>query len=170
MTKKTPGKKLPIELQRELVDVALLHLHLDGSWEGKDLGGETHQLSELARRYLVELLEQLLAGKRPYLPTPAINHRPPANERYVALIKGALASGVQSMAEAYRFAASGGKAFDSSKHDARLREAKRAWQAHWQELASAMGPGHSIRPVPPVAMRDWTTQARLEPSKVDRQK
>ncbi len=165
MISKTGGKRVPVDLQRELIDVALLHLHIDGSWEGKDLGGETHQLSEPARLLVVNLLEQILAGKRPYLPKSSAKRGMSADERYVELIKQALWSGAKSMEEAYRLAGGASKTLADGKHDARVREAKRAWQKYWQDRSLAFGAGHRVRVVPPAEMRDWMSQAQATVSK-----
>lgn len=159
MTSKSRSKRLPVDLQRDLVDVALLHLLLDGSWECKDLGGEAHQFSELARQYVVDLLRQLLEGKRPYLPKPTRKSRLSADERYVSLIGKALATGAMTMEEAYVKAAGASKTLAGGTHDARIREAKRSWQAHWLSRSEALGVGHRLRPVPSEEMREWITTA-----------
>lgn len=167
MKNQTRRKRLPVDLQRDLVGLALLHLRLDRSWEGKDLGGETHQLSELARQYVVDLLNQMLAGKRPYLPGPHPKRRVPADERYVSLINRAIGAGA-SMEDAYRTAAGASRALATGKQDARIREAKRAWQQHWQQRSEALGMGHRLRAVPPREMQQWITQKTALPKKTPR--
>lgn len=164
MTSKSRGKRLPVEFQRELVDLAILHLQLGGTWDGKNVGGETHQLSELARQHVIDLLGQILDGKRPYLPRSEPKPRQSADERYVMLINKAIGQGAASMEEAYRAAAGASKSLADGNRDARIREAKRAWQRHWQERSKALGPGHQLRHVPPGEMREWMSEIRGKPS------
>lgn len=171
MTSTSRAKRLPVEFQRDLVDLAILHLQLGGTWDGKDLGGDTHQLSEFARQYVIDLLGQLLDGKRPYLPRSEPRPRQSADERYVMLINKAISAGAATMEEAYRAAAGASKSLADGKHDARLREAKRAWQRYWQERSQTLGPGHQLRYVPPGEMRNWMADAQEDAStKVPRKK
>lgn len=165
MKSKTRRKRVPVDLQRDLVEVALFHLQFDGTWEGKDLGGETHDLSEPARRFVIELLEQLLAGKRPHLPKSPLKLRVSADERYVSLIYKALHSGATTIEDAYCRAAGAGRSPPNSTHDARILEAKRAWKNYWKERSAKFGEGHRVQVVLPAEMRDWMMQVQPTVSK-----
>lgn len=157
--------RLPLDLKRELLDLAILHLKLDRSWQGRDLGGETHELSEQARLTTIDLLSQMLTGKRPRPLSPVSDGRPSAEERYVTKIKKALAEGIPSVAgtptmeEAYRFAA-GTRGQLAAPDDARVREAKRAWKNYWDRLSEALGRNRRIRSVPPKELADFLGQRR----------
>jgi hypothetical protein len=156
MTTRRDRTDLPADLRVELLDLAILHLRLDKSWEARDLGGETHQLSEMARQYAMHLLQDLADGKRPRVPRRSQEPRFSADERYVSRINRALAGmdnggpekAASTLEEAYRIAAGSGDQ-PADPDSAEYREAKRAWANHWNRLSAAIGPGHRLRRVAP---------------------
>jgi hypothetical protein len=156
MTRRRARTDLPADLRVELLDLAILHLRLDKSWEARDLGGETHQLSEMARQYAMHLLQDLADGKRPRVPRRSQEPRLSADERYVSGINRALEGmdnggpekAASTLEEAYRIAA-GSRDQPADPDSAEYREAKRAWANHWNRLSATIGPGHRLRRVPP---------------------
>jgi hypothetical protein len=158
-------KRIPLDLKRELLDLAILHLRLDRSWQGRDLGGETHDLSEQARSAAIDLITQMLTGKRPRPLAPVSTTKLSAEERYVSKIKKALGEGIPSivgiptMDEAYRFAA-GTRGQLAAPDDARVREAKRSWQSYWDRLSAGLGPNHKLRSVPQEELSAWVSGQR----------
>jgi hypothetical protein len=159
------AKRVPLDLKREVLDLAVLHLNLDRSWQGRDLGGETRDLSEQARLAAIDLLTQMLTGKRPRPLTPVSSAKLSAEERYVTKIKKALGEGIPSIAgiptmdEAYRFAA-GTRNRLAAPDDARVREAKRAWQSYWNQLSAGLGKNRRLRNVPQKELAAWLGQQR----------
>jgi hypothetical protein len=148
MPRKTQSHRLPIDAKRELLELALVHMHLDRTWEGRELAGETHHLSELARQQAIELLTQLLDGKRPYLGKRSTNERLSARERNVTKVERALSDGAPTLEAAFIVAADiGGSSAGAT--DARLREVKRDWADHWAKRSAAAGLNHRIRRLTP---------------------
>jgi hypothetical protein len=145
-------KRLPIDLKRELLELAVMHLATGGTWDDRELFGETHNLSDLARQAVVLVLQDLLDGKRPQLRRPGAGKS--ADERYVSEINRALGCGARSLAEAYQLAAGSAKGLARS-NDARVREAKRAWSRHKR---SVLGGSKSIERPAPRDLSAWLRQ------------
>lgn len=148
MPRTTRSKRLPIDAKRELLELALVHMHLDRTWEGRELAGETHHLSELARQQAIHVLTELLKGRRPYLGKPSSKACLSARERNVSRVERAISQGASSLEMAFLIAAGNGGE-PASSTDARVREVKRDWANHWAERSAAAGPHHRIRRLSP---------------------
>jgi hypothetical protein len=147
-------RRLPIDLKRELLELAVMHLAAGETWEDREPFGETHNLSDLARQAAVIVLQDLLDGRRPQLRRPGAGKS--ADERYVSEINRALACGAPSLAEAYQLAAGSATGLARS-NDARVREAKRAWSRHKEKV---LGSSKSIERPAPRELSAWLRQQK----------
>jgi hypothetical protein len=161
MPRKTPSKRIPLDAKRELIELAVVHLQLDRTWQERELAGETHQLSELARQQAIEFLTQLLDGKRPYLGKRSSSARLSARERNVTKVERALSDGAPTLEAAFLVAADTG-GLSAGDTDARLREVKRDWADHWAERSAVAGLNHRIRRLTPKEAKAFMQQ---KPSK-----
>lgn len=148
-------KRLPIDLKRELLELAVMHLAAGETWQDRELFGETHDLSDLARQAAALVLQDLLDGRRPQIRRPGAGKS--ADERYVSEINRALACGARSLSEAYQIAA-GSELGMAGSNDARVREAKRAWSDHKRNV---LGGRKGIERPVPSELSAWLSQQKI---------